>query len=138
MIQRQQSLWLLLSILSGFLSYGLPFYSGTRIAMEKEVAANLNAGTTFPLMALTGISIILAVIALFLYKNRKTQFRLCVVGALLSALIIVFFFLEKKQFLSGSVSISAIFVFAMLIGFIMAARGIWKDQKLVKSLDKLR
>ena len=138
MIQRQQSLWLLLSILCGFLSYGLPFYSGTRIAMEKEVAANLNAGTTFPLLALTGISIILAVIALFLYKNRKTQFRLCIFGAILSALIIVLFFLEKKQFLSGSVSISAIFVFAMLIGFIMAARGIWKDEKLVKSLDKLR
>lgn len=138
MIQRQQSLWLILSILSGFLSYGLPFFSGTRLVMEKEIAANLNAGTTFPLMVLTGIAIIVGVIALFMYKNRKSQLKLCVVGAIVSALIVVLFFLEKKKFQSGSVSISAIFVFAMLIGFIMAARGVWKDEKLVKSLDKLR
>jgi hypothetical protein len=138
MIQRQQSLWLLLSIMSGFLSYGLPFYSGTRIAMEKEIAANLNAGTTFPLMALTGIAIILGVIALFMYKNRKSQLKLCIFGAVISAFLIILYFLEKKQFKSGSVSISAIFAFAMVIGFIMAARGVWKDEKLVKSLDKLR
>ena len=55
----------------------------------------------------------------------------------MSVLIVILYFVEMRS-LSGSISLSAIFVFAIVAGYIMAARGIWKDEKLVKTLDKLR
>jgi len=138
MIQRQQSLWLILSIFSGILSYALPFYSGTKLVQEKVVPGNLRADSSFFLMVVVGIAILLAGVALFSYKDRKLQFKLCVFGILTSALVILLFFVEVSHYQSGSLSLSAIFTFAILIGFVMAARGVLKDEKLVKSLDKLR
>ena len=138
MIQRQQSLWLLLSTLGAFLSYKLPFFSGAQqLVNNSGKAVFLNAGSTFFLMVLTGASILLSVITLFLYKDRKLQLRLCLAGIGLAILILVLYFVEMKK-LTGSISLWAIFVFAIPIGFIMAARGIHHDEKLVKSLDKLR
>jgi putative flippase GtrA len=65
------------------------------------------------------------------------QLKLCIAGIVLSILLLVIYFNEMRK-LSGSISLSAVFVFIILIGYIMAARGIWKDEKLIKSLDKLR
>ncbi|HYC41075.1 MAG TPA: DUF4293 family protein [Chitinophagaceae bacterium] len=138
MIQRQQTLWLLLSVISGILGYVLPFYTGTRVAAEKVMAASLNAGSTFFLLVVNGIAVLLGMIAIFLYRDRKAQFRLCLAAAFTSALVILLFFVETRRFGSGSVSLSAIFTFAMLLGYILAARGVRKDEKLIKSLDKLR
>jgi len=140
MIQRQQSLWLILSTISAFLSYSLPFFSGTKKIKENmpPVAADLDGGSIFFLLVLTGISLVLSLIALFMFKDRKLQLKLCLGGIVLSGLIIFLYFMEKQKFETGSISLSAVFVFAILIGYVMAARGIWKDEKLVKSLDKLR
>jgi hypothetical protein len=137
MIQRQQSLWLLLSTICAVLSYILPFYSGTRQGNNGIEKAIIDAASTYALMILTGISVLLSFITIFLYKDRKLQLRLCLAGVLLSALIIVLYFVEIRS-LSGSISLSAVFVFAILVGYIMAAIGIRKDEKLVKALDRLR
>lgn len=137
MIQRRQSLWLLLSTVCAFLSYVLPFFSGTKQGANGIETAIVDAKSTIPVMILTGISLLLSLITIFLFKDRKLQFRLCIGGILLSILIIALYFLEIKK-LSGSISLSAIFVFAILIGYIMAAAGIHKDEKLVKTLDRLR
>lgn len=137
MIQRQQSLWLLLSTICAVLSYILSFYSGTKQGNNGIEKAIIDASSTYALVILTGISILLSFITIFLFKNRKLQLRLCLSGTLLSALIIVLYFIEIKN-LSGSISLSAVFVFAILVGYILAAIGIRKDEKLVKALDRLR
>jgi hypothetical protein len=128
---------LLLSTICAVLSYILPFYSGTRQGNTGIEKAIIDAGSTYALMILTGISILLSFITIFLYKDRKLQLRLCLAGVLLSVLIIVLYFVEIKN-LSGSISLSAVFVFAVFVGYIMAAIGIRKDEKLVKALDRLR
>jgi hypothetical protein len=138
MIQRQQSLWLLLSTISAFLSFQLPFYTGTTKVNNMVTADDLDGGSKFFLLIFTGASLILSLITIFLFKDRKLQLKLSLVGAVLSILILVVYFIEMKKFETGSISLSAIFVLAMIAGYIMAARGIWKDEKLVKSLDKLR
>jgi hypothetical protein len=139
MIQRQQSLWLVLSTVCGLLSYKLPFYTGTTIINNKPAGADLDAGSTFFLLVLTGASIILSVITVFMFKDRKIQFRLALGGVFLSILILVIYFIEIRKFINpSSLSLSCLLVFAMLAGYIMAARGIRRDEKLVKSLDKLR
>ena len=73
-----------------------------------------------------------------MYKDRKTQLKLAIGGIILSIIMLVLYFVEIKKFEKGNFALTAIFVLAILIGYIMAARGIWKDEKLVKSLDKLR
>ena len=47
-------------------------------------------------------------------------------------------FKETNKTLSGSYQIGALLPIIMIIFFILAARGIYKDEKLVKSLDRLR
>ena len=77
-------------------------------------------------------------IIIFLYKNRKQQLWLTVTAAVLSVINLVIYFTEVKKFASGTFSLSAVFAFAIPVLLILAARGIWKDEKLVKSLDRLR
>jgi hypothetical protein len=140
MIQRQQSLWLLLSTISAFLSYKLPFFSGTQKIKETLPPApnDLNAGSNLFLLIFTGASILLSLATIFVYKDRKMQLKLSIWGAALSLLILVIYFTQMRKFQTGSISLSCLFVFAVLAGYIMAARGIWKDEKLVKTLDRLR
>jgi|SRR5690606_1429798 len=141
MIQRIQSLWLLVVVIAGFATYSLNLFIGTLPDGTKRV---------FPLaesLLLAIGSIILAILALiciFLYKNRKLQFRLSVLGAIFSFgfLFLEYTIVEKlkasENIISGSYQIGAILPIVMGIFFIIAARSIYKDEKLVKSLDRLR
>lgn len=138
MIQRQQSLWLLLSALSSFLSFKLPFYNGTKKINNLIASAELDGGSNFFLVVFTGASFILAIVTIFLFKDRKLQLKLCYAGVGVSLLTLILYFVEMKKFETGSISLSCLFAFANIAGYVMAARGIWKDEKLVKSLDKLR
>ncbi|MBC7947627.1 MAG: DUF4293 family protein [Chitinophagaceae bacterium] len=135
MIQRQQTLWLILSVLCSFLSFQFPFYAGNHV---DGMYAELDGGSTLPLLLLTGLSILLALVTIFLYKDRKLQLKLAIGGIVISVLILVLYFLEMRTFLKGNIALYCVFVFANIIGYVMASRGIWKDEKLVKSLDKLR
>ena len=138
MIQRFQSLWLLLAAVSAFLSFKLPFFSGTKEGVKNLTEkAIIDGGSTLFLLIATGAALIIALITIFLFKDRKLQLRLCVVGIVISLLIIFLYYNEIRK-LSGSISLSCIFVFLIPVAFIMAARGIWHDEKLVKSLNKLR
>jgi hypothetical protein len=138
MIQRQQSLWLLLSTIGSILSFKLPFYNGTVKPGEPNQTPFIDAGDNFFLLILTGAAILLSLITIFLFKDRKLQLKMSFAGIVLSLLVIIMYFVAMKRFASGGISLSAIFVVAILAGYIMAARGVWKDEKLVKSLDKLR
>jgi len=138
MIQRLQSLWLLLAAVSAFLSFKLPFFSGTKEGVKNLTEkAIIDGGSTLFLLIATGAALIIALITIFLFKDRKLQLRLCVVGIVISLLIIFLYYNEIRK-LSGSISLSCIFVFLIPVAFIMAARGIWHDEKLVKSLNKFR
>jgi hypothetical protein len=138
MIQRQQSLWLLLAAIASFLSFKFPFYTGNILENNVSRFEELEGGSNFFLLIVTGISILISVIAIFMYKDRKTQLKLAIGGIILSIIMLILYFVEIKKFEKGNFALTAIFVLAILIGYIMAARGIWKDEKLVKSLDKLR
>jgi hypothetical protein len=136
MIQRQQTLWLLLATICAFLSYQFPFYTGQKIITPTEHVP-LDGGSTFFLVITTAISFLLSLVTIFLFKDRKMQMNLCYIGIFMSVLILLFYFLEIKK-LKGDMALSSVFVFAIPISYIMALRGIRKDQKLVKSLDHLR
>lgn len=136
MIQRQQTLWLLLATVCAFLSYQFPFYTGTNIEPPNQ-QVDIDGGKSLFLLVFTGASMILSLVTIFLFKDRKLQIRLCLVGLALSVLLLLFYYLEIKQ-VKGTFSLSALLVLAIPISFFMAFRGIRADQKLVRSLDKLR
>ena len=138
MIQRQQSLWLLLSTIASILSFEFPFYTGSKMISNIAAYRELEGGSEFPLLLLTIISVLISAIAIFLYKDRKTQLKLSVGGIVLSILLIILYISYARKFLLGNLAFYAIFVVAIPVGYVMAARAIWKDEKLVKSLDKLR
>jgi DMSO/TMAO reductase YedYZ heme-binding membrane subunit len=146
MLQRIQSIWLLLASLLSFVSLQTSFYSGNK--------ATTNLTTNLPeqpYTQLTGMSDIitliftigialLALITIFLYKTRKLQMRLALAGLLASVLLIVLYYLHSKKFIpgQGSLDLTALIVMGIPFFFFLAIRGIYHDENLVKSADKLR
>ncbi len=139
MIQRQQTIWLIVSAICAAFSFKFPFATGTR--MIKDVLtpdSTLNAGSNFILMVLTGAAVLLAAVCIFFYKDRKLQMRLCLAGMALAILILVIYFVQLQKFEKSTMALASILPFAVTAGFFMAFRGIRKDEKLIKTLDKLR
>jgi hypothetical protein len=85
-----------------------------------------------------GACLLLAGVIIFLYKDRKLQFRLSVLGIGLSIIILIVYFMQIKKFQAGNYALSCLLAFAILVGYVMAAYRIRKDENLVKSLDRLR
>src|SRR5437763_16533348 len=139
MIQRFQSLWLLLAAIFAFFTFKLPFYSGSRIIKGiKQPDVRLDATSQILILILTGIVILLCLVALFLYKNRRRQLTLTIINIILSIILLTLYFLQMQKFETGIISLSCLFVLAIPIFLVLAARGIWKDENLIKSLDRLR
>jgi peptidoglycan/LPS O-acetylase OafA/YrhL len=139
MIQRQQTLWLLLSTIAATLSFLFPFVSGKEVLKTNLLADKVvDAGSDFFLLILTGGSLILSTVIIFLYNNRRQQIWLCLTGILLSLLIIFLYILQMNKLVKPILALSCVFPVFMLLGYYMAFRNIRKDEKLVKSLDKLR
>ncbi len=139
MIQRMQSLWLLVAAIFGFLTFKLPFYSGSKIIKDiKQADVRLDASSQTILIVLTGFIILLCVIALFLYKNRKRQLTLAIINLILSVALIAVYFLQIEKFETGIISLTCLFTFSIPAFLFFAVRGIWKDEKLIKGLDRLR
>jgi hypothetical protein len=139
MIQRFQSLWLLLAAIFAFLTFKLPFYSGSKkIQGVIQPDVRLNAASQIFILILTGTVILLCFIALFLYKNRKKQLTLTIINIILSIVLLVLYFLQIQKFETGIISLSCLFTLVIPIFLFLAARGIGKDEKLIKSLDRLR
>ena len=141
MIQRIQSIWLLIVALAAFATYTLTLYTG-RVADGTE-RKFLLADNFLLVMMIIALGV-LAIIYIFLFKNRKLQFRLSVLGVICSAGFLFVEYLKVEEFkkanniLSGSYQMGALLPIVMIIFFILAARGIYRDEKLVKSLDRLR
>jgi Ca2+/Na+ antiporter len=138
MIQRQQSLWLLLAAVASFLSFKFPFYTGNIVENNITRFEELEGGSNFFLLVVTGASVLISAITIFLYKDRKAQLKLAIVGIMISIILLILYFTQLKKFSNGNFALTSILVLVILIGYIMAAKGIRRDEKLVKSLDKLR
>lgn len=138
MLQRLQSIWLLLATAFDAITFKFPFYSGDWSKDTLQANIDLDARTTIWLTIISVITGLLAFVTIFLFDNRKLQLRLCYLGIFITLILLTLYFLEMGNFLDGHVAIWAIFYFAILGFYILAARGIWKDEKLVKSMDRLR
>lgn len=139
MLQRMQSIWLLIAAIFAFLTFQLSFYSGNIITEGQPAAFKyLNAGFNIWILIITIALVCIAVIDIFLYKKRKLQGRLSILGILFSILNIFLYNKQTLKFSEGNYDLTALLALIIPFLFFFAARGIYKDEKLVKSLNRLR
>ena len=146
MIQRIQTVWLLIAASLSFTSLKTSFYSGNKLVMYDQTKVNEKLFTSLTgmshmlIMVLTvGIGI-LSMVTVFFYKNRPAQTKMSFAALAVSLLTIVLYFLQIKTFVAaeGSYDLTALIVFFIPVFLILAIRGIYKDEKLIKSVDRLR
>ena len=153
MIQRVQSVYLLLSSLAIYALFIFPFVNtldgiNSRIIKVTGVYEQVNNQTvqTEPFLLLTiatAILGILPIILIFQYKNRKRQATL--IYSLVVILIAYSFWISQtvKSFANTTLEISNYNIGAGLssvavLFLILAGKGVMRDEKLVKSVDRLR
>lgn len=141
MIQRIQSIWLLLAAAGAFAGFKFSYYSGNKL--NDTLLHELKASENFLLMLTTIAVGGLALINIFLFKKRTLQLRLCVLGILLEAVLIFLYYREVTTFTQGTYSLTSILHSVILhsvivLAFVLAARGINKDSKILKESDRLR
>ncbi len=154
MIQRIQTVFLFLAIIALILFNIYPYWQAASTAdtsMVKLMSYALVTGSLeepnlefgfFPLVAgIAGLALILLTVELFSYKNRVFQMKIAIGISFLMSINLVlmtFFVLDLQKQYQGSFGIG-IFIFAMaMLLNILARRFIQKDEKLVRSVDRLR
>ena len=146
MIQRIQTLWLALAGIAGLMMYKLPLWKGI-LADGKE--QQYLGPQSLLLFSLIIIACLLSFAAILLFKNRKVQKQLTLLAFLLSVLLVPLEYFMVESFKSSQQEkgvvftqnfwlIGAILPILMVILLFLAYRGIRKDEKLIKSLDRLR
>ena len=96
------------------------------------------ASSNFLLLIFTAVLVGGTIYIIFMYKNRKQQMGLTAAAAGLSIINIILYFTELRKFISGNMSLTSILALAIPVFLVLAINGMWKDEKLVKSLDRLR
>lgn len=97
------------------------------------------------MVVLALVTILFALLAIFLFKRRKVQIALSRVGMLVALFFLVFSFYlayaDLGPFISSINIVPDFGLFlpvAVIVFLILAQRGIRKDDNLVKSMDRLR
>lgn len=136
MIQRIQTIWLLLAALAVFLTIRLPFYSGTDNI--EGIYQELTGTATLLMLVLSSALGTGIVISVFLFKNRRIQMRLVLICILAECLLIFLYVREMNHFSQGNLAIGSFLHPLILLFLILAAIGIFKDSKLIKESNRLR
>jgi hypothetical protein len=153
MIQRIQSLFLfivfdfqallLLLPVSEFAVEGKPIISFFVNGFQPEGVILQNLFFTTLILILTYILMAIPLIAIFLYKNRIMQMRLCIVNFILligfQALLLWFCWNTGNELKAVTgYKISLIFPLISAILSYLAFLSIRRDEKLIRSIDRIR
>ena len=139
MIQRIQTVFFFLAIVCLILVNFFPIY----ISIHKDtgVADVFMLRDQIALVMVSGIIIGGCGYTIFMYKHRKKQLQvtgiLLAITLLLNILIAITYKPLAKE-MEVHVQIAAFFPLVALLCLILAARGIRHDEKLVRSVDRLR
>ncbi len=156
MWQRIQTIYLILVILlmtAGILLPSAEFFNAEKnitylldsrgiIEITEQDTVNKLASTN-PLTFLFGLILFVTTFSIFKFQDRKKQFRLATISTILIliyiiAFIVFIFYAKNKLNADFSLQYPAVFPVIALILSYLAMRGISKDEKLVRSLDRLR
>ena len=162
MIQRRQTIYMLLTAIVSALLFFMPLASFeadgntmdfTVFGIQNPIE-NISLSTTYtwPLVVLAALMTIVPFFTIFLYKKREKQVRLCRLNMLTNIIFIGLVFLYYEADLLNVIAavegdeyqfdvayfIGAALPLVNLVLEILAIRGIKKDIELLKSIDRLR
>ncbi|WP_448700508.1 DUF4293 domain-containing protein [Mucilaginibacter sp. AW1-3] len=155
MIQRVQSIFFLFASLALLALFFFPLVHGVNVSGVVEnikidgvyQIVNGQPARTVSFLMLTIATVVLAVvpiIALFMFSNRKLQLALAY-GGILAIIGLSFWMSQTVQGILNGITLRTdnygigMLLSSVSIVFLLgAARGIKKDEKLIKSADRLR
>lgn len=155
MLQRIQSIYLLFAsiVLFGLFLFALAhniFVNGKLVnVMVTGVFENVNGQdhqieTFTALTVITGIAALIPFVIIFLYKNRKQQIALCY-SAILLLIGYSFWMAQTVKKVVGDIKLEyknmgiGLFLTSLsIVLIIFAVKALQRDEKLVKSADRLR
>ncbi len=158
MLQRIQSVFLFLAFLATVILFFFPlagiysttatykFYVYGLVNMVPGEASMFSFMTTFPLLLLNILVGAMAIGSIFLFKNRSTQMKVVRLAILLQIVLIALIFFVYASIIETNLAASPdyldetgiYFTLVSLVFLILANRSIMKDEKLVRSADRLR
>ena len=147
MIQRIQSIFLLIASACSFALFGFPFASVDKTVENSALFSNdtlYNLSDNMILLIVYVLAGLLAFGAIFLFKNRnqqKTVARVAAVFNLIGIVLAIVFFVKYSVMDSGVTPNDGFGLYTPVIGFILillAVRAIGKDEALVRGMDRLR
>ena len=153
MIQRKQTLYLMAAIILTVICLCMQIGSFKVAGLEVARVYNLwftdplgkHHFDVWPLFAILLPTAALGTYTIFIYHNRKAQALFCALNALLMAGWYVCFFVVSRMVGDkswGAVDFQpswpAVLPAVALILYLMARRAILADEKLVRSLDRIR
>ena len=156
MIQRIQTVYLVLALVCMTIFYFVPFGSVTvqseagiedislgLYGADFSVNGELEHFSSLPLLILLSFVALIIVATIFLYKHRILQIRMCIFNAVLSLGCsgLSFFYLyqaSEKYGTDFSSNVLVVLPIVAAIFIILALRSIAKDEALVRSIDRIR
>ena len=136
MIQRVQSVWLLVASIVAFLTLKFSFYSGTYL--PDNLYHQLNGTENLKVMIPTIGLGVLTLVTIFMFKNRVTQLWFSLAAIVLDLVIIFLYYQTVKDFTRGDYAITAALHVIIILVLALAMRGINKDEKLIKESNRFR
>lgn len=136
MIQRIQSIYLLVVVLiNGALPFWLPLWTD-------DQSNPVYAQDGLLVLGGFGLVTVLALCAIFMYKNRKNQFVINRLNMIFN-LFLLGFFVYRSLTISGETNVSEkgigmLLPIVSIVFLVLANKAIKKDEDLVKSVDRLR
>ncbi len=146
MIQRIQTVWLLLAALTAAGVFFTDLFRAQIIEDTVAVTKNIDATGEFVLLLVAIPMVLLPLVAIFMFRNRKKQRGMVWIGFLVTVGFIALSLMIISNYkndpairiTSGSYHIGSVLPVVSLFFLILAIRGINRDEKLVRSLDRLR
>lgn len=151
MIQRIQTIFLILAFIAAILLIIVPLVSYKEVLTEDNIQVYVtitkinNAQIVYsPInIILFTLMVISPFIIIFLYKNRLLQVKLCYISLVITLILVMvlaykFHSLDNNSYSSWQVK-AGVFLFSINIIFILLAKHfILKDQELIESSNRLR
>lgn len=151
MIQRIQTIWLFLAaLLSGLLFIngltGYVYQADVPSGFAGIVVQKLTVTSHFPTLILAVMMTLVPLVAIFLFRNRRLQQRLAFGGiiACMGFMSVNLMRIANYQEMAtpapvnGSYMPASIIPILVLVLLVLAILAIRKDDKLVRSMDRLR
>ncbi len=153
MIQRKQTLYLMaaiiLTVMCLFMQIGAFKAAGISLARVYNLWFTDPLGghhyDTWPLLAILAPTVVIAVYTIFIYTRRRLQAKLCLINALLcllwySCYVVVGQTVGQKTW--GTVDFSprwpVVLPAIALVLYLLARKAIIDDEKLIRSIDRIR